>query len=96
MVLHNKKVFMNSKCWKFRSWLRNHGVNVVRIFTEYFNYGFTEETWKLYCERQLQMRLESTMLAKIKTVADPSTANQATDSGVTGVQGGGVTQQQQH
>mmetsp|Transcript_6264 Transcript_6264/g.11163 ORF Transcript_6264/g.11163 Transcript_6264/m.11163 type:complete len:182 (+) Transcript_6264:477-1022(+) len=31
MVLHNKKVFMNSKCWKFRSWLRNHGVNVVRI-----------------------------------------------------------------
>lgn len=36
--------------------------------TEYFNYGFNEETWKLYCERQVQMRLEASMLAKIKTV----------------------------
>ncbi|PXF45910.1 Pre-mRNA 3'-end-processing factor FIP1 [Gracilariopsis chorda] len=36
--------------------------------TDYFNYGFTEETWKLYCERQKQMRLEVSMLAKIKTV----------------------------
>lgn len=36
--------------------------------SDYFNYGFTEETWKLYCERQKQMRLEVSMLAKIKTV----------------------------
>ena len=26
--------------------------------TDYFNYGFTEETWKLYCERQRQMKSE--------------------------------------
>ena len=36
--------------------------------SDYFNYGFNEETWKLYCERQKQMRLEASMLAKIKTV----------------------------
>jgi Fip1 motif len=39
--------------------------------TEYFNYGFNEDTWKLYCERQVQMRLEASMLAKIKTVGGP-------------------------
>lgn len=36
--------------------------------SDYFNYGFNEETWKLYCERQMQMRLEASSLAKIKTV----------------------------
>ena len=36
--------------------------------SDYFNYGFNEDTWKLYCERQKQMRLEASMLAKIKTV----------------------------
>lgn len=25
--------------------------------TDYFNYGFNEETWRAYCERQKQMRL---------------------------------------
>ena len=25
--------------------------------TDYFNYGFNEETWRSYCERQKQMRL---------------------------------------
>ena len=27
--------------------------------SDYFNYGFTEETWKQYCEKQRRMRLES-------------------------------------
>ncbi|CAG0905492.1 unnamed protein product, partial [Cyprideis torosa] len=27
--------------------------------TDYFNYGFTEETWILYCERQRKLRMES-------------------------------------
>jgi len=27
--------------------------------TEYFNYGFTEETWALYARRQLQLRAEA-------------------------------------
>ncbi|RWS07585.1 pre-mRNA 3' [Dinothrombium tinctorium] len=26
--------------------------------TDYFNYGFTEETWKIYCERQKKLRIE--------------------------------------
>ncbi|XP_074599262.1 uncharacterized protein LOC141853720 [Brevipalpus obovatus] len=26
--------------------------------TDYFNYGFTEETWKIYCERQKKIRSE--------------------------------------
>ena len=26
--------------------------------TDYFNYGFTEETWNLYCERQKKLRTE--------------------------------------
>lgn len=27
--------------------------------TDYFNYGFSEETWRSYCERQKRMRHES-------------------------------------
>lgn len=27
--------------------------------TDYFNYGFSEETWRAYCERQKKMRHES-------------------------------------
>uniref|UniRef100_A0A8R1IIB5 FIP1-like 1 protein n=1 Tax=Caenorhabditis japonica TaxID=281687 RepID=A0A8R1IIB5_CAEJA len=26
--------------------------------TDYFNYGFTEETWNMYCERQKKLRIE--------------------------------------
>lgn len=28
--------------------------------TDYFNYGFTEDTWKIYCERQKRLRTEVT------------------------------------
>jgi len=34
--------------------------------TDYFNYGFTEETWKAYCQKQIQLRLENSMQGKIK------------------------------
>lgn len=34
--------------------------------TDYFNYGFNEETWKAYIGKQVQMRLESSMQNKIK------------------------------
>eukprot|EP01121_Diplochlamys_sp_Union-15-3_P021263 TRINITY_DN8570_c0_g1_i1.p1 TRINITY_DN8570_c0_g1~~TRINITY_DN8570_c0_g1_i1.p1 ORF type:complete len:356 (-),score=52.85 TRINITY_DN8570_c0_g1_i1:25-1092(-) len=34
--------------------------------TNYFNYGFTEETWRAYCQKQIQMRLEQQMQSKIK------------------------------
>lgn len=33
--------------------------------TDYFNYGFTEDTWKQYCEKQRRMRLELSMQKKI-------------------------------
>jgi hypothetical protein len=34
--------------------------------SDYFNYGFSEETWRLYCRKQIQMRQEQTMQTKIK------------------------------
>ena len=33
--------------------------------TDYFNYGFTEETWRLYCDKQRKMRYEVQQLNKI-------------------------------
>lgn len=33
--------------------------------TDYFNYGFTEETWRLYCEKQRKMKAEVIHLNKI-------------------------------
>lgn len=47
--------------------------------SDYFNYGFNEDTWKLYCERQMQMRLEASMLAKIKTVDGNKNTNAASN-----------------
>ena len=41
--------------------------------TDYFNYGFTEETWKLYCERQRQMKSEVGHLNK--TVSGSTSAH---------------------
>lgn len=41
--------------------------------TDYFNYGFTEETWKLYCERQRQMKSEVGHLNK--TVSSSTSAH---------------------
>lgn len=32
---------------------------------DYFNYGFTEDTWKLYCDKQRKMRGEINQLNKI-------------------------------
>jgi len=31
--------------------------------TDYFNYGFTEDTWTKYCERQRRLRLENNVPA---------------------------------
>lgn len=33
--------------------------------TDYFNFGFTEETWRLYCEKQRKMKSEVGTLNKI-------------------------------
>ena len=32
---------------------------------DYFNYGFTEDTWKLYCDKQRKMKGEINQLNKI-------------------------------
>lgn len=34
--------------------------------TDYFNYGFTEESWRAYCSKQVQMRMEMSMQGKIR------------------------------
>lgn len=34
--------------------------------TDYFNYGFNEDTWRLYCQKQVQFRLEQSMQSRIK------------------------------
>eukprot|EP01119_Soliformovum_irregulare_P024871 TRINITY_DN902_c0_g1_i1.p1 TRINITY_DN902_c0_g1~~TRINITY_DN902_c0_g1_i1.p1 ORF type:complete len:414 (-),score=114.99 TRINITY_DN902_c0_g1_i1:38-1279(-) len=34
--------------------------------TDYFNYGFNEDSWKQYCSKQVQLRLEQSMQGKIK------------------------------
>eukprot|EP01114_Cavostelium_apophysatum_P015553 TRINITY_DN4256_c0_g1_i1.p1 TRINITY_DN4256_c0_g1~~TRINITY_DN4256_c0_g1_i1.p1 ORF type:complete len:417 (+),score=99.66 TRINITY_DN4256_c0_g1_i1:98-1348(+) len=34
--------------------------------TDYFNYGFMEDTWKAYSQKQVQFRLEQSMQGKIK------------------------------
>ena len=34
--------------------------------TDYFNYGFTENTWRLYCKKQQEVRLEQNLQSKIK------------------------------
>ena len=38
--------------------------------TDYFNYGFTEDTWKQYCEKQRRMRMELQMPKKIFVSCD--------------------------
>lgn len=34
--------------------------------TDWFNYGFDEETWKFYCQKQIEQRMKSKQLAKSK------------------------------
>jgi len=44
------------------------------VLSDYFNYGFTEETWKIYCQHQAAMRQETSVLHRQVTM------NQATAS----------------
>lgn len=43
---------------------RNNAFSGADI-SDYFNYGLTEETWKLYCEKQRKMRGDVNLLNKI-------------------------------
>ena len=44
--------------------------------TDYFNYGFTEETWRLYCEKQRKNKNEVVQLNKI-AVSPPASGKNA-------------------
>eukprot|EP00808_Paulinella_micropora_P001049 g33919.t1 len=37
--------------------------------TDYFNYGFTEETWRAYCKRQIELRLQKNLEGSIPVLA---------------------------
>jgi hypothetical protein len=55
--------------------------------SDYFNYGFTEETWRSYCAKQVHMRQEMSMQGKIRVWEGP-TAHKA-GAGAGGDRGGG-------
>lgn len=42
-----------------------HTLHTGADITDYFNYGFTEETWKLYNDKQRRLRAEVQQLNKI-------------------------------
>ena len=42
--------------------------------SDYFNYGFTEESWKQYCEKQRRVRMELHMQKKIQVSAITASA----------------------
>lgn len=34
--------------------------------TDYFNYGFNEDSWKAYCEKQRKIRIDNNVTPKVK------------------------------
>lgn len=38
--------------------------------TDYFNYGFNEDTWKAYCEKQRKLRVDNNAVVKTQVVAE--------------------------
>lgn len=34
--------------------------------TDYFNYGFNEDTWKAYCEKQRKLRIDNNVPTNVK------------------------------
>lgn len=33
--------------------------------TDYFNYGFNEDSWKAYCEKQRKLRIDNNVAPKV-------------------------------
>lgn len=52
-------------CWILLLLLLDVFGNAGADIADYFNYGFTEDTWKLYCEKQRKMKGEVMQLNKI-------------------------------
>lgn len=53
------------------------------VLSDYFNYGFTEETWKIYCQHQAAMRQETTFLQR-QVTGNASTTARERDKGARG------------
>lgn len=49
--------------------------------TDYFNYGFNEDTWRAYCERQKKMRSHESGAGWIGANANASSTQQSNNSG---------------
>lgn len=55
-------------CNSLHIWIPRLTVPSVYVgsdLSDYFNYGFTEDTWKMYCEKQRRVRMEVHMQKKI-------------------------------
>lgn len=48
--------------------------------TDYFNYGFNEETWRSYCERQKKMRLHESGVGLQSLAAAQSNTQQSNNT----------------
>jgi hypothetical protein len=57
------------------------------VLSDYFNYGFTEDTWKIYCQHQAMMRQETAFLQKQAAGNVPSAARER-DKGTRGAPAG--------
>ncbi|KAJ6632693.1 Pre-mRNA 3'-end-processing factor FIP1 [Pseudolycoriella hygida] len=53
--------------------------------TDYFNYGFNEETWRAYCERQKQMRLNESGVGLQSLSANLNNSNAGPNRIVSGI-----------
>lgn len=49
--------------------------------TDYFNYGFNEETWRAYCERQKKMRLHESGVGLVGLGSNAPPPSQANNNG---------------
>lgn len=57
--------------------------------TDYFNYGFNEDTWRAYCERQKQMRLNESGVGLQSLSANLNNSNSGANRAVSGSNEGG-------
>ncbi|KAG4065076.1 hypothetical protein HA402_007473 [Bradysia odoriphaga] len=57
--------------------------------TDYFNYGFNEDTWRAYCERQKQMRLNESGVGLQSLSANLNNSNSGSNRANSGLNEGG-------
>ena len=57
--------------------------------TDWFNYGFNEETWQAYCQKQVELRRRNAMQASIQVVETDRSKQEAAGAGGGGGGAGG-------